>query len=342
MHQTPTIIVQVRQSQIAIWVAELALDGRFDVFIQEQDINDPDDAKIHPMYSLDYGQVASIVVHSLETLASFVVIYDKVVDVYKKIKKNSGITSENKFNDEPVLLIDGKKYLLQQISRDKIVDIERSENPSFRSIDDDLKKKMNSIKVLFLAANPKQTSALALDEEIREITQKIRLSDARDTLKIISTWAVRPDDLLQYLNENKPQVVHFSGHGSSLGEIVLTDNNGNAKPVTSSALKALFSTLKDNIEIVLLNACYSKIQGQAINESIDFVIGMDAAIGDRTAIVFAASFYRALGFNRTVQEAFDQAKTAIMLEGVPEENTPILLVREGADSNRRIGGTQQT
>ena len=201
---------------------------------------------------------------------------------------------------------------------------------------------MNSIKVLFLAANPRQTSTLALDEEIREITQKIRLSDGRNALNIISTWAVRPDDLLQYLNEHKPQVVHFSGHGSSSGEIILVDNNGNAKAVTPHALKALFSTLKDNIGIVVLNACYSKIQGQAINELIDFVIGMDTAIGDQAAIVFAASFYRALGFNRTIQEAFDQAKTAIMLEGISEEDTPMLLVRGGADPNRRIGGTRQT
>jgi hypothetical protein len=342
MQSLPTINVQVRQSQVATWASELALDDRFNVFIQELDITYPDAAKIHPMYSLDYGQVATIVVQSIGTLTSLVAIYDKLIEVYRKNKKNSQISSEGKFNDEPVIVINGKMYLLQQISRDEIVNIDRFTNYYFRSIDNRLKKEIDNIKLLFLAANPKQMSALALDIEIREITQKIRLSDARDRLNVISTWAVRPDDLLQYLNEHKPQIVHFSGHGSSSGEIVLVDNNGNENPVKPHALKALFSTLRDNIEIVLLNACYSKIQGQAINQSIDFVIGMDTAIGDKTAIVFAASFYRALGFNRTVQEAFDQAKTAIMLEGIPEENTPMLLVREGADPNRRISGIHQT
>ncbi|HMA35007.1 MAG TPA: CHAT domain-containing protein [Chloroflexia bacterium] len=204
---------------------------------------------------------------------------------------------------------------------------------------------MNKITTLFLAANPtisKEITALALDEEIRAITQKIRLSDGRDVLNVISEWAVRPDDLLQYLNQYKPTIVHFSGHGSSFGEIILVDNNRNPKPVAPQALKALFGTLKDKIELVVLNACYSEIQGRAINEMIDFVIGMKAAIGDEAAIVFASSFYRALGFDRTVQEAFDQAKVAIMLEGISEEDIPALLVRQGADPNRRIGGTQQT
>lgn len=200
---------------------------------------------------------------------------------------------------------------------------------------------MNKIKILFLAANPQSTTQLGLDEEIRAIAQKIRASDYRDSLELVSVWAVRPDDLLQYLNEHKPHIVHFSGHGSTNGEIVLVDNQQQSKPVSASALKALFTTLKDNIQIVVLNACYSRLQAEGITEVIDYVIGMSDTIGDEAAIIFAASFYRAIGFNRTVQEAFDQARTALLLEGIPEEDTPELLVRPGINpSNKLIADTQ--
>jgi len=195
---------------------------------------------------------------------------------------------------------------------------------------------MTKLNTLFLAANSKGTTQLALDQEIREITNKIRLSEGRDVLDVNSSWAVRPDDLLQLLNQHKPHIVHFSGHGSDAGEIILVDNNGNAKPVSPQALKSLFSTLKDNIQIVVLNACFSKIQGESINEVIDYVVGMNTAIGDRAAITFASSFYRALGFDRTVQEAFDQAKTALLLEGIPEENTPELLIKQGVSPHRKL------
>ena len=193
---------------------------------------------------------------------------------------------------------------------------------------------MDKLKVLFLAANPTGTIQLKLDEEIRTITQQIRASQYRDVLELKSAWAVRPDDLLQTLNEYKPQIVHFSGHGSGAGEIILVDRNGAPKSVSARAIKALFTTLKDNIQIVILNACYSRSQAEAIIEVIDCAIGMNDAIGDEAAIVFAASFYRAIGFGRSVQEAFDQGNTALLLEGISEDTIPELLVKAGANPSQ--------
>ena len=147
-------------------------------------------------------------------------------------------------------------------------------------------------------------------------------------------WAVRPDDLLQFLNEYRPHVVHFSGHGSPSEELILCNQMGQAKPVSKAALRKLFTALKDNVRLVVLNACYSRPQAEAIVEVIDCAIGMSRAIGDDAAIVFAASFYRALGFGRSVKEALEQGRAALLLEGIPEENTPELLVKQGVDAAR--------
>jgi hypothetical protein len=187
------------------------------------------------------------------------------------------------------------------------------------------------IKILFFASNPDDVTQLHIDEEIRSISMKIRASDYHDSLDLISTWAVRPDDLLQELNARKPTIVHFSGHGTGGGKLVLMDDLRQPKTVSPSALKALFSTLKDNVRLVVLNACYSKVQATAIAEVIDCVVGMNTSIGDQAAITFAASFYRAIGFGRSVKEAFEQGKVSLMLEGITEENTPELLARQGVD-----------
>lgn len=190
---------------------------------------------------------------------------------------------------------------------------------------------MHRIKVLFLAANPVDTAPLHLDEEIREITRKIRASDNRDSLDLVSVFAVRADDLLQALNEHRPTIVHFSGHGNKQGEIVLLDKGGTAKPVSQRAVKELFTALKDNVRVVVLNACYSESQSQAITAVIDSAIGMTTSISDPAAIIFAASFYGALGAGRSVREAFDQGRVALLLEGIPEEDIPQLITRSGVD-----------
>jgi tetratricopeptide (TPR) repeat protein len=192
------------------------------------------------------------------------------------------------------------------------------------------------IKILFLAANPAGTKPLMLDEEIRQITAKIRASEYRDSLEPISRWAVRPDDLLQTLLEHKPHIVHFSGHGSPTAEIILQDQNGRPQPVSKEALVHLFRTLKDNVRLVLFNACSTRSQAKAIAQIIDCAVGMNQPIGDDAAIVFAASFYRAIGFGRTVQEAFDLAKVALLLEGIPEDKTPEMYVRRGVDASKII------
>jgi len=190
----------------------------------------------------------------------------------------------------------------------------------------------DKVKILFLAANPKDTSKLRLDEEIREIQARIRSADFRDHFDLLSRWAVRPDDLLQALNEVRPHIVHFSGHGCQASELVLEDDAGNAKPVAEAALVALFKHVKDNIRLVVLNACHSEAQAKAISNEIDCTIGMNQGIGDAAAITFASWFYGALAFGRSVGEAFEQGRTAIMLNGVAEETTPALLARPGCDA----------
>jgi hypothetical protein len=192
------------------------------------------------------------------------------------------------------------------------------------------------VKVLYFAANPNGTLQLALDEEAREIEAKIRAAEHRDSLELITKWAVRPDDLLQFLNQHRPHVVHFSGHGSNASEIILLDRDRQPKPVSCQALTGLFRALKGNIRVVFLNACFSQPQAEAIVQEIDFAVGMSRAVGDRAAITFAASFYRALGFGNTVQNAFDQARVALMLENIPEEATPQLLVKPGVDPSQVI------
>jgi hypothetical protein len=192
--------------------------------------------------------------------------------------------------------------------------------------------KMNKVKVLFLAANPAGTRALQLDQEIRQITAKIRASEYRDALDIVSMWAVQPDDLLQGLLQHKPHIVHFSGHGNSTAEIILNDQDGRPMPVSETALVSLFRTLRDNVRVVVLNACSTGHQAEVLRQIIDCVVGMNRPIGDGAAIVFAASFYRAIGFGRSVRDAFDLGRVALLLEGIHQDQTPTLFVRDGLDA----------
>jgi hypothetical protein len=63
---------------------------------------------------------------------------------------------------------------------------------------------------------------------------------------------------------------------------------------------------------------------------------MTRAIGDDAAITFAASFYRAVGFGCSIKQAFDQGVAALLLEGLSEEQTPILITRRNISAESVI------
>jgi hypothetical protein len=191
---------------------------------------------------------------------------------------------------------------------------------------------VETIKILFFSANTDPGNRyLDIEEEYHHIEEKIRASEYRDRLQLIPAFAARPDDWLQQLNQHRPHIVQFSGHGNKEGSLLMVGSLGPVE-VPPNTLKELFTTLKDNVRLVVLNACYSKKQAEAISEVIDCVIGMNNAITDEAAIKFIAALYSAIGFGRSIQGAFEQGKLSIKLNGIPEGNIPELLVKSGVDA----------
>ncbi|WP_318528442.1 AAA-like domain-containing protein [Plectonema radiosum] len=191
-------------------------------------------------------------------------------------------------------------------------------------------------KILILSANPTNTNKLRLDEEVREIEAGLERSRSRDQFQLISKWAVRSNDLRRALLDHKPEIVHFCGHGAGSQGLALENNSGQMQLVKTETLAGLFE-LFDSIECVLLNACYSEAQAEAIYQHVDYVIGMNRAIGDRAAIEFAVGFYDALGADRSYEDAYKFGCLTIDLEGIPESSTPVLKSK----NNRKTTPQQQ-
>jgi len=177
--------------------------------------------------------------------------------------------------------------------------------------------------ILILAANPKKSINLRLQEEEREIKERLRLA-GYGRVPVNSTGAVRPRDIQQAMLDFKPQIVHFSGHGAGQDGLVFEDAAGQGKLISSEALADLFKLFSNRVECVILNACYSKFQAEAIAQHINFVVGMSEAIGDRAAIEFSVGFYSAIGADESYEFAYNMGCNAIHLEGILEKLTPIV------------------
>jgi len=219
---------------------------------------------------------------------------------------------------------------------------------------------MTKHTILFLAANPRGSNPLALDREARAIHVELERSGYRDQFEFVTRSAVEPLDLLRELRKLRPTVVHFSGHGQmgsaaapsdgdtrrdikigvgpqmGSGGLYFQAPDGGAQLVSPSAIEQTFGAAGASVRVVVLNACYTADQADALLAHVDCVVGMSGAIRDDAARHFAVGFYGGLGEREAVEKAYQQGKAAISLEGLRDGELPQLRVRAGVDAARLV------
>ena len=189
------------------------------------------------------------------------------------------------------------------------------------------------IRILFVSANPWTTSRILVDEEAREIFEKLQEGPCRDNFELYKHTAIRPIDLQRLLMMYEPHIVHFSGHASKRHKIILGGTPGRGKEVDPQGLVEVFALYKNHVRLALLNACFTKAQARSLSEVIDYSVGTGKGIGDKGGVAFAGAFYRALGFGKSVKEAFESAKAELGLTKIPRTKGIELFVRDGITEN---------
>lgn len=170
------------------------------------------------------------------------------------------------------------------------------------------------MKILILASNPRQD--LNLDREIRDLKGVIEKTRHHNPFEVVTELAVRVGDLQDLMLRHRPQIVHFCGHGGGEAGLVCASDEVKEQWLQTEALSNLFRLCTQHfpVDCVLLNACYSEVQAEAMIEHINYVVGMQQTIQDNAAIAFAKGFYRALGYNLAVEAAYEFGCNAIQLE----------------------------
>ncbi|MDC3960904.1 CHAT domain-containing protein [Polyangium jinanense] len=190
--------------------------------------------------------------------------------------------------------------------------------------------------MLLLAANPDRQARLRSDREVRQIQERLLKTNQGRGMVVHVRWAVCPDDVLQAVLDLRPRIVHFSGYAMTPQGILLEDDVGDTRAVSGHVLAELFGALRDEIRLVVLNARDSQSHAEAMIRHIDAAIGMSRSIEDGAAIAFASAFYQAIASGLSLGDAFEVARSALRLNGLPGAEIPMLFSRAGVDVARTI------
>jgi hypothetical protein len=214
-------------------------------------------------------------------------------------------------------------------------------NPACATIEPEARRALASRHkiILFLAANPKDTSRLDLEGECAAIEHELRLARHGNDFEFRSKWVVTVDEMARHLIDLDPTIIHFSGHGrrntsgsgsATSRDVVLPGDSGiylhddryGVQLVTGRALAMMVKASAPSTRLVVLNACYSDGHAEELSQVVDCVVGMTRAIQDHAAHSFAVAFYRALGHRFSVGNAVAHAVATLAAKQLPDESVP--------------------
>lgn len=184
------------------------------------------------------------------------------------------------------------------------------------------------VRVMFVTANPIALDKLSLSEEARRIEERLRGTPGERRIEFRWCWYADAEGLIDALHRGVPDVLHFAGHGTKDGSLLLQTPEGAPHPLTPAALAALLAARQKRPRVAVLNACYSVMMARALLPLVDAVIGMRDAVEDAAARTFAVEFYKAIGHGRPLQEAFELARASLLVYGLGNDDLPQVEVRE--------------
>jgi CHAT domain-containing protein len=202
----------------------------------------------------------------------------------------------------------------------------------------DQNRSTKKLRVLYLLANPASQGALRTDAEFRYVQEEVRGSKYRDKIDLVISPAADAKSVLKGINDYRPQVIHFSGHGGG-GSIWLDD--GKVHKSVGGAMK--FDLLADTLaatdsrpKLLVLNACDTLIGAEVLLDAVEVVIAMSDSISDVGAATFAAQFYAAVASAQSTYVALNQGKVAMKIASLSDAHLPEMIHRKGVDPKKQF------
>lgn len=188
---------------------------------------------------------------------------------------------------------------------------------------------MARILVVTASAGADQ-ARLQLGVEARNIAGAL---SRRTNFEVIHALDATCGSLIDALAEERPDVLHFAGHGIDVGQaeaaIQLVDNSGKPQILVGATIKELIQRIRCPPRLVFLNCCYSASLAAELGDYVDVVIGVQGRVSDSIARTFSACFYQRLGESRSVADSFALARIATDPTGQMQDQFILSYAREG-------------
>lgn len=185
---------------------------------------------------------------------------------------------------------------------------------------------MNRETVLVLNATPDDQGRLRADKEGALLERQLEMVKNRERdLHVVQKFAVRLKDIQKELLNNRPKILHFSGHGDE-GVLIFEKDDGTTAELNGDVLADILEVYGD-LECLILHACYTENVARACAKHVRVVVGSTGSINDETAPKFTYAFYQALANGRPYENAFKAGQVEVKTVNAEDARCYKLFIR---------------
>lgn len=174
--------------------------------------------------------------------------------------------------------------------------------------------------IIFLAsANDQEGNQFLrkLSVEMSGIRKALREAERADLCELVERANVTIDDILDVFQDSEYRdrvaIFHYCGHADGY-QLLLESASGRNQVAHGEGLVSFFKKQK-NLHLIFFNGCTTKQQTKELSEQgIPLVVGTHNKIKDDIATDLSVRFYKGLGQQLTVGEAWEEALDSIKMK----------------------------
>ena len=143
----------------------------------------------------------------------------------------------------------------------------------------DKKLMSGKIRVLFLGSQYGTHGEVLVGEEIRKLRKILN----KPIFEFKDEIAIRRHEIAQKISNFKPNIIHFSGHGTfGTGPLFNEDEDliNTGFDFKQDCIEILRQSAKDSVKLIIFNICESDNIAQEVAKFIDYSIGTNGKISD--------------------------------------------------------------
>ncbi len=172
------------------------------------------------------------------------------------------------------------------------------------------------LRLLVCTAEPKDLPGTGGTVELAEIQAALERLSAEGVVEVCLVRSARRDSLRQAVEDFKPQLFHFIGHGvrqGSVSHLALERGDGTADLVSADLLREVLQR-PGTVRGAILNACKSDEVALGLARQGVAAVGMQYEIRSQAAVCLCRNLYQALGSGVAFDAAVNNARFAVRLE----------------------------